>query len=639
MSIQVVGYETSHSDKIALVLRGVDQPVKKGKSLILCVDKSGSMQMMMKADGEEDENSWANASPSSSPSPSQYPSSLSSPYPSPRRPVRQMLRATTTTVTTTPFIHSHSHSPIHPQSRLGCVYGFLVRILDMYEYIRSTQGLLQELTIILFDDQSSIFSTLDGLSYLDMKEKINISLLENGGTNFEDPLCAVEEYRKKSSSEVDVIFLSDGGHCESGKMTREMVQQTFAKKVDLAIGIGEGKEDFDQETLTAISHQFVIGSDSRRIRDLVVDRVLGLVSMLGRNITLRGTGILSTNLLRDENDEDENKYEEEYKWPEMSMLMELYVIAKKDARLTLSYIVQNGNHVILPLVFSNDDDMIGDIAYGDKIEFAMTVLSQLEQSKSEIAEMSLKSKAEYLQRIKKLIDESGKMENFRDTRIGLYVRQLYSQLEKMILSRDENHFLDLAKNVKTDAYRRTSSTSATSYFSPSTSHHTSAFSSSSTSVNVNESPTIRGVSSSATYNSKCVICMGDHAHREVIYIPCGHFMTCSGCSVEWNLQKKSCPYCNQNVTGCVFVNLSEEQQQNSWNMKCGVCKKRQVEIVSEECKHAFSCKQCMIRARHKIELDKKNEKNDDDNDNDKNKKCVQCTICQGDVKKYLKVFM
>ncbi|AYV80489.1 MAG: hypothetical protein Harvfovirus2_19 [Harvfovirus sp.] len=46
-------------------------------------------------------------------------------------------------------------------------------------------------------------------------------------------------------------------------------------------------------------------------------------------------------------------------------------------------------------------------------------------------------------------------------------------------------------------------------------------------------------------NEECVICMGEK--KECVFSPCGHFITCAGCSTEFD----KCPICRAKI-GCVL---------------------------------------------------------------------------------------
>jgi hypothetical protein len=531
-SIKITPYETSDPNLLGCVVHCQQQQVSRTKGLIICADKSGSMHDLM--------------------------DHTSSPIQTPQRNYRDMQK----TPLTTRFSNFYSNSGINPNSRLGCVQGFLERIIDMYEYLQNTQGLSQELTIILFDENCDVFSTIDACSYTDMKYRVNQSLRHNGGTNFDVALKTIEKYRQMSRGDVEIIFLSDGSHCDN-KVSKEYIIDTYKGYVDLAIGVGERGVEYDEATLRAISKEFVIGESSKRIRDVVADRALGIVTMLGNNLVMNG-GIHISNM---------NKKEDSYVWPEMSMLMELYFTVNRNSSIQFSYTLQSGEKIISDIDFTKVE-VNDDKSYGDKVLFCLEALEKVEMAKQKTTELGLLEKVAYLEVVKKEIDRSEHLDSFKNTRLGVYLQQLQEQLDKILVTRDEKKFLDLAENIQKDAYRSTSAIRSQTYFSPQK-------------------------SMSAIYSScnKCVICGDDNATREVVYVPCGHFMTCSSCSVEWNKHSKCCPYCNQKVTGCIFVELSAEQKSINGNMQCPSCHIRRVNLVSEKCKHAFSCSSCVAKEK------------------------------------------
>ena len=599
--IQILSYETGNMEKISLSLRGIQQKVNKTKSLIICADISGSMMCSI------DDSSFSNLSLQSlQPLPiipededqEEDEHNLSPPKPI----LRHSMTAATPSLWVSPSQSSlSSQSNQNKNTRLECVHGVLMRIIDMCQYLLDTQEYHQELSIILFDDKCLSFSTMDGLTFEQIKKGVIDNIYKNGGTNFVNPLQKVVEYKEKLDS--DVIFLSDGSHC-SVEMNCDQIAETFKECVDLAIGIGNiGQADFDEKTLRSISKEFVIGTDAKRIRDLIADRVFGIVTLLGKELKIHPhekESVFLSNMIEKDGD---------YTWPEMSMLMELYLVVKPDAIIDFSYILKDGRQIIETLQFTGDNTS-SDSAYGDKIVFCLETLSRLENLNFEKYQTP-KQKLDYINELKENVVNSQSFSNFKETRLGVYFNELYHRIESMLLTKDEKHLLHLVNNVKSEALQSTTSTSASAFCSPSLSQTPSLASTPSI---------VKAQGGWGMYNSKCMICLLDTANREVVYHPCGHFMTCSTCSIEWNKTSDTCPYCNQKVTGCILVNLSEEQQKDSWNMKCLTCKKRPIQIVSTECKHVFSCKRC-------VEEELKNNGN------------LTCKVCNGHVTKFAKVFM
>jgi hypothetical protein len=566
-SIQITAYETSDPMKLGCVIHCLEQKVSKSKGLIICADKSGSMNRLM--DGQEYANSLLTTN--MTPMPSAINRNMSySPFSSSQHPN-----------------DLYSNYSIDPNSRLGCVKGFLERIIDMYDFLESTQGLYQELTIILFDERCDVFSTIDLCSYKDMKRRVADSMRHNGGTNFDVALKTIDKYRNMSSGEVEVIFLSDGSHCDT-KVTKEQIIANYPNIIDLAIGVGERGTEFDEATLRAISKEFVIGESSKRIRDLVAERALGIVTMLGRDLTLSGTNIENANMTRDMSTGV-------YKWPEMSMLMELYFTVSLDTCVDFSYTLKTGEKVVKNIDLSSLE-IKEDVLYGDKIVFCLEALKKLEEAKELTISLSLLEKLAYLEGVKNFINESNNLDSFKDTRLGIYMTQIREQLDKLLLTRDEQKFLDLADNINRDAYRSTSAITSQSLFTP-----------------------FRSVSIVAPNNNLCVVCGDEKAHREVVYVPCGHFVTCSSCSVEWNKRSKCCPLCNQQITSCILVELSAEQKV-SGTIKCPNCNTRRVNLVSENCKHVFSCSSCVAKEKASVGS-------------------VCCKICNSSVDKVVKIYI
>jgi len=514
---------------------------------------------------------------------------------------------------------------IDPTTRLGAMSGFLHRILDMYQFVEETQGVKQDLTISLFSDSCQSYSTLDGLSYAQIREKMRIGLLNNGGTNFDAPLLELQKYQEKFAGETDSVFLSDGGHCSSvpnGK-SKEQIQVEFAKAINLTIGIGSTQSDFDEKTLTDISQEFLAISDPKRMRDVVAKRAMDLITMLGRDVSVKTIGDESHVYYSNMNREEDEQGNPIHKTKEMTMLMEFYMTITAGSKLQLDYTRQDGEVIVQEIVFSEENDnLLGDTAFGDKILFTLNTLKRVDTIPKELSEISNpQNKIAYIKTIKDEIRASPFAEMFTNTRLGVYLYHLMNQLDRMSLTHDDRVLLDLARNVGLDAFRSTSSDSASAYCSP------AAPLAPSVSGTPSSIPMLRATSSSsaATYGSQCLICTNESSHRGVIYNPCGHFRTCTDCTLEWNKTSKQCPYCNGAYTGIILVNLSEEQKKDSWNMKGTTCHTRQIEIVAEECKHVFSCRVCMGRQK-------------------KNTGKVCCTICASAgldtvVTKYKQIYM
>jgi hypothetical protein len=625
-TIKVIAYETSDPDVYAIVFKCLQQKVTKTNTCLhISGDTSGSMQMTMgdglhnnpwmqaslaapsmqsvpEDDNDDDDEDEAQGAPpllsfnvAAPPPLLTLAATPSLAYGSPYAPGLALQRSISCAATPS-AMPSNDHQ-IDSNSRLGAMSGFLERILDMYQFVLDTQGVQQDLTVSLFSDSCESYSTLDGLTYAQIREKMRVGLLNNGGTNFEEALLELKKYKEKFSGETDSVFLSDGGHCSNGK-TKEQIQVEFARAVNLAIGIGSGQSDFDEKSLCDISHEFLAISDPKRMRDVVAKRAMDLVTMLGRDVTVKTIGdeshVFYSNMTR----QDDSQGNPEHKTKEMTMLMEFYMTIASGTKLQLDYTLQSGDFVQQDIVFSEENDnLLGDKSFGDKILYTLKTLERLDTIPQELTEISNpQNKLAYIKTIKDEIRASPFADTFTNTRLGVYLYHLLNQLDRMSLTRDDRVLLDLARNVGTDAYRSTSSDSASAYCSPSAPSFSRTPSASGTPSSI---PLLRSTSSSsaATYGSQCIICTDESSHRGVIYNPCGHFRTCTDCTLEWNKTSDKCPYCNGLYTGIILVNLSDEQKKDSWNMKCTTCHSRQIEIVAEECKHVFSCRVCMSRQK------------------------------------------
>lgn len=655
-TIKVVAYETSDPEVYAIVFKCLEQKVTKTDTCLhIMGDTSGSMQIAM---GDGQPNPWAQASLMASmqdddeddedqeEEPPVAPSLFASPpppllslaatpsvaygappplfAPPPPNYGLGLQRSISCAATPSAMPNNAVGYEIDPTSRLGAMSGFLHRILDMYQFVEDSQGVKQDLTISLFSDSCESYSTLDGLTYAQIREKMRVGLLNNGGTNFEAPLLELKKYKEKFAGETDSVFLSDGGHCSDGK-TKEQIQLDFAKEVNLTIGIGSTQSDFDEKTLTDISQEFLAISDPKRMRDVVAKRAMDLITMLGRDVAVKTIGDESHVYYSNMNRQEDEQGNPVHTTKEMTMLMEFYMTITAGSKLQLDYTRQDGEAVSQEIVFSEENEnLLGDTAFGDKILFTLNTLKRVDTIPKDLAEISNpQNKIAYIKTIKEEIRASPFAEMFTNTRLGVYLHHLMNQLDRMSLTHDDRVLLDLARNVGSDAFRSTSSDSASAYCSPAAPLAPSI----SLAGTPSSIPMLRATSSSsaATYGSQCLICTNESSHRGVIYNPCGHFRTCTDCTLEWNKTSKQCPYCNAVYTGIILVTLSEEQKKDSWNMKCTTCHTRQIEIVAEECKHVFSCRVCMSRQK-------------------KNTGKVCCTICAAAgvdtlVTKYKQIYM
>lgn len=474
-----------------------------------------------------------------------------------------------------PGLGSHS---IEPNSRLGVVLAFTEKMLDFL--LANNMAGVTELTIIPFDSHFKVFSTLDGLDFNQIRLEVRNAFLKNGGTNF-NCLKTAEEYKKKYSEkmialgetdyESSVLLVSDGETDD-----KATILQKYGKYCDMCIGIGEC--GLDRKTLIAISKEAYFTTSAHKIRDFVTEWFFGVVTNLGEKLTFEANDEASHVYCTNMNmvvDKDGNR---KYVWPRMSLLMQLYADVSPGT-YKLSYILQDGTTITTVI---NTDTVTSDTSFGDKISFTLQILEKLENMKKESDDMSPQCKMDYIKSIKEFIDQSEHLETFKDTILGIYCRQLQAQVNTISLSPGDKRFLELVGNVKTDAYRSASSIAADT-FSPSPSATPAA------------TPLLAVSSSTSSSNNVCLLAACSDSARTIIYQPCGHFRTCTDCSLEWDKQQpahcKKCPYCTQAYTGWIVVKLSAEQNKDSWNMKCGC--KRKLEVYSKKCGHIFSCKKCI----------------------------------------------
>lgn len=565
-TIKVVIYKTTLPGVFSILLKSKTPKVGKTKDSIIIADKSGSMLSTMtggltylnfsslppttgpisafsqfEEEDEENGNLFSTfATPMAAPS-SQVPLSFS-----------------TSRV---------SSSPVDDEeTRIGCVNGFLQRNIDFFSYMRDSLSLDNNLTIILFDHECEIFSTHDGISLYQMKNKVRSALDSNGGTDFSSPLEKMEEYKQKSTNDVDTIFISDGEH--SGEESKQKICLKYAKKVDLTVGIGE----CDRQTLSCIGKEFMETTSARRLRDTICFRTTETVTNIAQDLQLDSTGIGYSNM---------KKNEDTYSWPDMSLLLELYAVAQTGTVFTLKYKTGESEHTISILLteeaissYQGDDIEYNlDTGLGDKIAFTMESHHEFNKIiKKFKVNNNVEEKQTLVMKFKAELESSSHLYTYKGSKIDIYLQQIIGQVHKIALTKEDSALMELAANFNSDVLQSAGVISSSGLASSSS------------------SPQCDGAS------TMCPIC--ETNHRSVVYDPCGHFV-CSSCAGILAEKKKDCPFCRNPVRGCIIINLPEDQKKEDSKLICPTCNVREIGIVSYNCKHAFSCMRCATKQKAK----------------------------------------
>ena len=88
-------------------------------------------------------------------------------------------------------------------------------------------------------------------------------------------------------------------------------------------------------------------------------------------------------------------------------------------------------------------------------------------------------------------------------------------------------------------------------------------------------------------HENCKICFSEKS--EIIFEPCGHFMSCASCAKEiFNKNGKKCPMCRKEIKYIRKFYLKEI------NCACGTSK---VNSVLRDCNHAYMCMTCSQNAK------------------------------------------
>ncbi len=643
-SIQCLKFRTSKEDKNVLLIGSTEEKVNPSNQagIIICLDRSGSMKALF-YDPEVmiqsvDTNSYDPIQTPNQPFSAFTPMTVStldvddyssqySPSPTPQSLFSNTISVSLPGTPMTTYTDYFQKESIDPQTRLGCEESFMGKMLDLFDLIENTQKYKIPLGVIVFGSSVSVITNLDGLNFQAMKAKISRALTLGGGTNYE---LAIEETLKLKSRFMDgvtTIFLSDGGHCE-GKLKKEELIAKYPKVFNYCIGIGEGGSDYDESTLEALGDEFIHGTTPQRIRDFVASISLGIATMRAKNIHIE-TKVPNTIYIG--NMEKKNGI---YQQKEMSMLMELYFSVSKDVELTIHYEKNDGSTMSLSI--TPESEYIDDIEFGDKILHTMETLEKISTFSETTKDMSTKDKIQFLTTFKNITNDHPLSKKCLGTRIHNYYLTVLKSLDKMILTRDEKRLKDLAMNVKSDVYNAVSSAGADSFCTP------TPFSSSLTGdMNIS--------------NVKCNICCTND--REVVFEPCGHYLCCTSCSLLDTVKTGGCPYCRSRVNGVILVDLVEYQKADDWNMRCLSCNRENVNCISKDCKHIFSCEKCIKRQQREvsktkvklIELEKELEvciqsgsdcrklQKEVQKIRDHGKKYVACTICDSKCSQYVDV--
>lgn len=485
--------------------------------------------------------------------------------------------------------YSSNQINIPNNTRLGCVENFMIRIFDLFDFIHKTQGIKLPISVVVFSTRVKVISNVEeDIDYSTMKMNTRKALLQGGGTNYELAIEETMKLKPKYNGDVTTIFLSDGGHA-NGKLKKEELISAYPKFFNYCIGIGEGESDYDEGLLKDIGEEFIRGTNPQRIRDTVASIALGIATMRAKNIHITSTNpehILIGNM---------EKKSDGYRHKEMSMLMELYFSVDKDVDMTVNYEKSDGTKMMFKV--DKETKVEEDVEFGDKILNTMDILESISKIGENTKVMSPTEKLKYLNDFKKSIVDNPITKTCNGTRIHNYYLSVLNSVDKMILTRDERRLRDLTKNVKSDVYNAVSSAGTDIYCSPSPSYPSSTLG----------TPSI-GLTPSAPCNKnkinnvKCNVCCTNN--REVVFIPCGHFLCCSGCSLNPVIQKDGCPYCRTVIQGIIPVVLDDIQKDDDWDMVCQTCHREHVSCISKDCSHIFSCLNCIERQKRQYKSKK-----------------------------------
>ncbi len=537
-----------------------------------------------------------------------------------------------------------SVSYINKNTRLGCVDSFMSKIFDLFDFVERTQGINVPLTVIVFGSHVKVISNIDEkMSYQMMKLKTSKALTQGGGTNYELAINETNKYKPKYDGEVTTIFLSDGGHSD-GRLTKEKLIQTYPKFFNYCIGLGEGNRDYDDSTLKALGEEFIRGTNPQRIRDFVAGIALGIATMRAKNIHVSSsnpTDILVSNM---------EKKEDGYRHKEMSILMELYFSITNTANMKIKYEKSDGTQMEI-----NVDDstpVMEDTEFGDKVLQTMEILETISKVSETTKDMTTVEKLTYLSDFKKSITSNPITKTCIGTRIHNYYLTVMNSVEKMMLTKDERRLKDLTKNVRSDVYNAVSSAGADYLCSPGVSMGPlSSYNSPASFMTPSSAP----CNKNRITNVKCNICCTND--REIVFIPCGHFLSCSTCTLNPKVLDDGCPYCRSKIEGCILVSLDDSQKVDDWDMVCTSCNREHVICISKDCSHIFSCVNCIERQKRDIKrvkarmnwltIEIQTYKSQGKNTNlledemrkleEKGKKNVECSICHTKCTKYVQV--
>lgn len=615
-SIQAIKFKTSNPEKFAILVGSTEEKVDNSqfnKGMIICLDSSGSMNayftdpdLLASTNHDVDVSNLPHTTPLSS---VPYPTSSSKSFfnlystaPTPYNDSQTPFFSGDTQVqddiyddssmfqtpfSTMPYDDSSQRKPsITPNTRLSCVDSFMSKIFDLFDFVQKTQGITVPLSVVVFGTKVQVITNLEEpISYQKMKHKTSKALTQGGGTNYELAINETKRLKPKYSGEVTTIFLSDGGHADHN-LNKEQLVENYPNFFNYCIGVGEGDSDYDESTLKSIGEEFIRGTSPQRIRDFVASIALGIATMRAKNITISSTNpsdIIIGNM--------EKKFGR-YCKKEMSMLMELYFSVTNSANITIEY--EKSDSKKMEIKIDESTPIEDDIEFGDKVLHTMEILEFISKISETTKDMTSVEKLQCLSEYKKSIIESTISQCCPATRIHNYYLSVVHSIDKMILTRDERKLRDLARNVKSDVFNNVSSTGADLFCSPGGNVFSTPLS--------QMTPISPFFNTNKITNVKCNICCIND--RQIVFTPCGHYLSCSCCSLNPKILDEGCPYCRSKIEGVIPVVLDSEQKKDDWDMICKSCNREHVSCISKDCSHIFSCIKCIERQKRHVKRDK-----------------------------------
>jgi hypothetical protein len=162
-------------------------------------------------------------------------------------------------------------------------------IIKLVEILNS-EGSSINLSIITFNDNATVYTMGQELNPELERKNIkqivcssffdNLDIRPTGGTNF---ISAMEAFEHIKTPNTISVFLSDGEH--SGNRS-DVLADKFSNQITYSLGIGAEANSFDSELLKWIGPNFSIGSNEKKVEEILIGSIFSSLNEISSDITV-----------------------------------------------------------------------------------------------------------------------------------------------------------------------------------------------------------------------------------------------------------------------------------------------------------------------------------------------------------------